>query len=135
MPRLSVWFVRAALAYLAAGFTLGQLMLFHKGIPLHPAVFRLLPAHIEFLLVGWMVQFAIGVAYWILPRYTKPPKRGSVPVGWLAFGLLNAGVMLAGLGAVFAAPAWVLLAGRAAEAGGTALFAILAWPRVKPLGK
>jgi hypothetical protein len=33
MPRLSVWFVRAALVYLALGFTCGALLLAHKACP------------------------------------------------------------------------------------------------------
>jgi hypothetical protein len=32
MPRLSVWFIRMALLYLLAGFTLGALLLAHKGL-------------------------------------------------------------------------------------------------------
>lgn len=55
MPRLSVWYTRFALLYLALGFTLGGLMLYNKGVPLHPALWSLLPAHIEFLLMGWMM--------------------------------------------------------------------------------
>ena len=45
MPRLSVWFIRSALLYLLLGFTLGGLMLWNKGLPIHPVLWRLLPAH------------------------------------------------------------------------------------------
>ena len=55
--------------YLALGMTVGALLLFHKGIPLHPALWRWLPPHLEFLLVGWTLQLAMGVAFWILPRF------------------------------------------------------------------
>jgi len=38
MPRLSVYLIRTALLYLAAGFTFGGLMLFNKGLPFAPAL-------------------------------------------------------------------------------------------------
>jgi hypothetical protein len=126
--------LRAALVYLAAGFTFGGLLLFHKGIPLHPAVWRLLPAHIEFLLFGWTVQLVMGMAFWILPRFSREPRRGNVPLAWAAFALLNLGVWLAGLGPAFSASALLPALGRAAELLAAAAFALHAWPRVKAAG-
>ena len=131
MPRLSVWMVRASLVYLGVGFTLGALMLANKGVPLHPALWALLPLHIEMLLVGWVVQLAMGVAFWILPRFRGGrPRAGLV---WLAFVLLNVGLLAAG------SAAWLggrsaAAAGRALELGAVAAFAVHAWPRVKPPG-
>ena len=60
MPRLSIWFIRSALIYLALGFTFGALLLANKGFPIIPEIWRLLPAHIELLLVGWTLQLAMG---------------------------------------------------------------------------
>lgn len=132
MPRLSCWFIRAAFLYLVLGFTFGGLILFHKGIPLHPGLWRLLPAHIEFLLFGWTVQLVMGVGFWIFPRFWR--SRGNEKPAWLAFGLLNLGVWLAGMGPVVSAPPLVSLVGRLAEAGAAAAFVIHAWPRIKPPG-
>jgi len=131
MPRPSIWLIRSALIHLALGFTLGGLMLWNKGMPIHPLLWRLLPTHMEFLLLGWTVQFAMGVAYWILPRFYT--YRGNVRAVWLAFILLNGGVWLAGPGATLGAPGWVLLVGRLCEVAAAAAFAVNAWPRVKPL--
>ncbi|MBK8048977.1 MAG: hypothetical protein IPK16_18795 [Anaerolineales bacterium] len=130
MPRLSVWFVRASLIYLMVGFTLGALLLANKGVFLHPLVWRLLPAHIELLLMGWVVLLALGVAFWILPRWQT--KRGNEKPAWAALLLINLG-----LWCVIAA-AWLpgyddlLWWGRSLEALGVAAFAFHAWPRVKP---
>ena len=132
MPRLSCWFIRAALLYLAVGITIGSLILFHKGIPFYPFIWRLLPLHIEFLLFGWTVQLVMGVAFWIFPRFWR--SRGDERPAWLAFGLINLGVWLAGAGLMLGAPAWIILIGRLAEAGAAAAFAWHAWPRVKPPG-
>ena len=130
MPRLSVWFVRTALAYLALGLTLGMLLLWNKGIPLDPQVWRLLPAHIEFLLMGWTVQLALGVAFWILPRWQT--QRGDVRPAWLAFVLLNVGIWCVVLGGWLSLPDGVVAFGRVCEAAAAGAFALHAWPRVKP---
>jgi hypothetical protein len=130
MPRLSAWFVRAALIYLALGFTLGMLLLANKGIPLSPTIWQLLPAHIEFLLIGWTVQLALGVAFWILPRWQT--QRGDVRPAWFAFLLLNVGIWCVVLTSWLNLPAWVLSFGRVCEAAAAGAFALHAWPRVKP---
>jgi hypothetical protein len=132
MPRLTVWFVRAALFHLLLGFTLGGLLLFHKGLPFDFSLWLVLPAHIEFLLVGWMAQLIFGVAFWILPRLSSGPPRGNENLAWLAFGLLNAGVWLAGVGASLPA---IALAGRSSEAMAALIFGITVWPRVKAFGR
>ncbi|MFN3331216.1 MAG: hypothetical protein ACK47M_01730 [Caldilinea sp.] len=130
MPRLSVWFVRAALIYLTLGFTFGGLMLANKGVPIHPLIWRLLPSHIEFLLFGWTIQLAFGVAFWILPRWQT--QRGNVRPAWAAFLLLNGGIWLVVAGSWFNWPAWTLVSGRLLETAAVAAFAWHAWPRVKP---
>jgi heme/copper-type cytochrome/quinol oxidase subunit 1 len=135
MPRLSIWFIRSALVYLALGFTFGGLMLFTKGIPAFPILWILLPAHIEFLLTGWTVQLVMGMAFWILPRLHAAPKRGNEKIAWSAYLLINAGMALVVLAAYIPGGQWLLLAGRAAQAGSVALFALQAWPRVKGFGE
>lgn len=133
MPRLSCWLIRASLLYLALGFSLGALLLFHKAIPVHAILWRVLPAHIEFLLMGWTLQLAMGVAFWILPRFLQGPERGNTVAVWVAFSLLNVGVLLVGVGWTVGAPALIPFLGRLAEAGAAVAFAVHAWPRVKPL--
>lgn len=133
MPRLSVWFIRLALLYLAIGFTLGALMLANKGLAFAPALWRLRPAHIELLLVGWTVQLAMGVAYWILPRFQS--SRGDVRPVWLALVLLNAGLLLASVSVVVDLGGWNMAASRTAELAAVAAFAWHAWPRIKAIGQ
>ena len=128
MPRLSVWFIRSALLYLSVGVSLGGLMLWNKGVPVHPAIWRLRPAHIEFLLLGWSVQLLFGVAYWILPRFRA--KRRKSKLVWFAFWLLNAGIWLVVVSSLIE-PTALRPAGRLMETGAVVAFAIHAWPRVK----
>ncbi len=131
MPRLTVWFVRASLLYLLAGFTLGALMLAQDGISYDPAILAVLPVHIEFLLVGWLVQLAMGVAFWIFPRFGLglPGSRGNETLIWAAFWLLNGGICL------FAFELWfpaALFAGRLLEVAAVLLYAAGSWRRIKP---
>ncbi len=134
MIRLSVWTVRAALLYLGVGFLLGALMLAQKGMPIDPGLLRLLPLHVEFVLMGWTLQLAMGIAFWILPRFSREPRYGRQRFGWIAFALLNVGVLSAGVGQWLSAPPFIVLLGRLAELAAVAFFALHAWPRVKPAG-
>lgn len=132
MPTLTIWYIRSALLHLLLGFTFGALMLANKGIPFYPALWRLRAAHIEILLVGWIVQLALGVAYWIVPRFWEPPRRGNRLGAYLAFGLLNLGVWLIALQTIYGLPPLLAVLGRVAEAGAAVSFAAHIWPRVVP---
>lgn len=134
MPRLSVWFVRSALCYLALGVFAGAVLLAHRGVFLGAWVGRLLPVHREFLLMGWTVQLALGVAFWILPRFRTGAERGREGLAWLSYGLLNLGVMTAAIGQAIGLPPAVPLLGHTAEALAAAVFSLHAWPRVKGFG-
>lgn len=128
MSRLAI---RLALLWLAAGAGLGAWML---ALAPHRAGELLLarPLHAEGLLVGWLVQLAIGVGYWILPRRPgRPPQRGRAAGAWSAVVLLNLGVLSAGAAPWSPSPAGWTFAGRALEALAVAAFAWHALPRVR----
>ena len=129
MPRVSAWFVRASLCHLVGGFAIGALLLAAKGFPLGFDPWSLRPVHIEMLLVGWMIQLVMGVAVWIFPRFVlhRAPRRSAV-TAWLAFALLNAGVLRVSLGGS------LLAAGRVTEIGAAASFVAHLWGRVSPAG-
>src|SRR4051812_15790882 len=136
MPRLSQLMIRTALLWLAIGYSVGGLVLLNKGIPVLPWLWTLRSAHIHMLLVGWTVQLACGVAFWILPRLDARGARGNERLVWGCYAALNSAVVLGALHdplVVLAAwPGWAallmlmgLLYGLAA-----ALFVMHAWPRV-----
>jgi heme/copper-type cytochrome/quinol oxidase subunit 1 len=130
MPRLSQWLIHTAFVYLLLGFTLGALLLTHKGLPLHPALWEWLPAHMEFLLIGWIVQLTMGVAFWVLPRYWKKPRRPKEIFAQIAFVLLNLGIWLVVAGTTFQAGRGFLLTGRVVEVGAVGFFTLHAWKRI-----
>ena len=133
MPRLSVYFIRASLIYLLLGFTFGALLLANKGLMHSPAIWMLLPIHIEFDLVGWLVQLAMGVAFWILPRFSKGSARGNEELSWFAFILINAGILLVVANGMFETDGLMLI-GRVSETLALILFAFGNWRRIKPHG-
>lgn len=130
MPRLSQWYIKLSFGYLLLGFTFGALLLAHKGQPLHPSLWNWLPAHIEWLLIGWVAQLTLGVAFWILPRFWKQPRRGNPRGAVAALVLLNAGIWLVTLAAALRLPPPALAAGRLLEIGAAVAFATSAWPRI-----
>lgn len=129
MPRVSVWYLRAALLYLGVGFTIGAVMLARPGLQLPVEILLLRPLHAEMLLIGWMVQLAMGVAYWILPRFGTGPGRGKEWSAWGAVAVLNFGVLAAGLGQSFELSGMALL-GRAAEMLAAMTLGFHLWLRV-----
>ena len=95
MDRVSIFLVRAALLWLVLGFALGALML---SDALVPGTWRswFAPTHGHILFVGWFLQFAIGVGYWLLPRKRSParPEGYHETRAMVAFALLNTGLLL-----------------------------------------
>lgn len=94
MPVQSIWMIRISLGYLLIITAMGSLLLVHKVIEIHPMMWVLLPAHYEMAIWGWMVQFVLGTAYWIFPRYLNLTSRGSEPIAWMVVVLLNVGIFL-----------------------------------------
>jgi hypothetical protein len=135
MPRLSTWFVRLSLIYLSLGFTLGALIQVNQAWAFFTPIWKLLPIHIEMLLMGWFFQLAVGVAFWILPRWSSTPRpRGDERLAWLTFWLVNLGIGLIILAAITSQPLFTLL-GRFAELAGVSLFVVASWKRIKNFGK
>ena len=134
MPRLTVWMVRSALLQLGLGITLGALMLWNKGSLFDLRIWLLVSTHLELLIVGWLIQLALGVAFWVLPRFTQEPRYGNVRLGWLGFVLLNAGVLLVILSIWIGALVNLLPVGRLVELIAAALLVSVLWPRVKTFG-
>lgn len=132
MPKLSVWMVRASMLCMGIGFLFGALILFHKGIPISAWTWRLLTPHIELMIYGWTLQFVMGVAFWILPRFTAVARYGKSYLGWWSFGLLNGGLTLSAIEGWFGAGIYSTI-GRLAMLAAVVAFAVMMWPRVKPL--
>ncbi len=130
MPGLSVWYVRTALVYLALGLTFGMLMLWHKGMPIHPALWALLPAHIEFLLLGWTLRIGLRRRLWILPRFRT--KTGQCAAGLAGLCAAQRRHLAGHARSVAGQAGEVGTWGASSEGFAVIAFALHAWPRIQP---
>ena len=120
-------FIRASLAWFAAGVSLGLAMTVHPAW----AVYR--TAHLHMNLLGFVSMMIFGVAYHVIPRLSGNPlesPRLAVVHWWLA----NVGLATFVLGlmllpnTMFATPARVVVAvGGLLSTAGAYIFAFLIW--------
>lgn len=132
MPDQAVWMIRLSFVSLFIAVLLGGLLLIHKAVPIHPAFWGLLPVHFELAIWGWLVQFVMGTAYWIFPRFMKGEARGSSNIAWIMIILLNTGliILVAAQLPLFDWLNYTGLIGRGFILGSIILFGFLIWFRV-----
>lgn len=97
MPPIARTFVKASLVYFFVAFLLGALMMLDRWLVFSRWLRVLYTSQLHLLVVGWITQLAIGVAYWIFPRFLKeqdPRPRGSDALAWFVLATLNAGLLL-----------------------------------------
>lgn len=135
MPRVSVWLIRLSLLYLMIGISIGALLLTHKAIPISPKLWTLLPIHIELLVFGWIIQFTLGTAYWMLPRFLISKGRGNGSLAILMVVVLNVGIWLVIASNLFIDLTYLAFYGRVLETLAVLLFASLHWRRIVSYAK
>lgn len=97
MPPIARTFVKAAFAYFVAAFLLGALMMLDRWLSFSRWLKVVYLSQLHLLVVGWITQLAIGVAYWMFPRFLKeqtPHPRGSDALAWAVLVCLNLGLLL-----------------------------------------
>jgi len=117
-------FVKASLAWLGVGVTLGIAMAIHPSW----TVYR--TAHFHMNLLGFVAMMIFGVAYHVLPRFAGHPLR-SHQLAKAHWWLANAGLLLMTSGFVLVArgvaTAWVVAAGGLSSAAGAYAFIYNLW--------
>src|SRR5512137_1138642 len=97
MPPLVRLYIRTAFVYFVAGFLLLALMTLDGWLNLGRWFGAAYLSQLHLLVVGWITQLSIGVAYWMFPRFLKednPHPRGSDALAWAVYICLNAGLVL-----------------------------------------
>jgi cbb3-type cytochrome oxidase subunit 1 len=125
MERYVLRFLRASLAWLAAGVSLGVAM------AVHPAWVIYRTAHLHMLLLGFVVMMIAGVAYHVMPRFAATPLY-SPRLATCHFVLANTGLALLAAGFVVrfhaaTAGAWLLGIGGTLSAAGAYTLAWNLW--------
>lgn len=130
MPTPSRWMIRLALIYLIAGMAMGAMLLIHKAYPITPAVWMLLPIHIEVTIFGWIIQLTLGTAYWMFPRFIEGRPRGRPMFAGGMVLALNLGILLVIIDTLIMVPFPLQLLGRVLELMAVGLFIFLHWNRI-----
>ena len=137
MPQLTRLFIKSALIYLFLALIAGVLITARPVLGLPSAVAAIGPVYFHLLMVGWVTQFILGVAYWMFPKYSRDAPRGRDWLTWATFLLLNVGLLLRVVAepirAFNAAPVWGWLLAVSALLQWLAglSFVVNVWPRVK----
>lgn len=98
MPPVTRWFLKSGMLCLLAAL-LGLTMVAARPVLGGPAwLGALWPTLLHLLVMGWITQLIFGVSHWMFPRHTPEAPRGSERLMWLAWGCLNAGLLLRVLG-------------------------------------
>jgi len=121
--------IKASMLYMFAGFVIGALILISKVYPEYSSVWSLLLIHIEVSIFGWVIQFTMGTAYWILPRYLKTKSRGNPKLALAMVGMLNLGILLNLASYIEMVSSSATILGRIFEIGAVILFVFLHWNR------
>jgi hypothetical protein len=94
VPTLSRWFIKAGLIYFVLGLSTATLVVAQPILNLPGQLVVLRPVYLHLLMVGWITQLIMGVAYWMFPKKSKEHPRGNERLGWLVFVALNLGLIL-----------------------------------------
>jgi cbb3-type cytochrome oxidase subunit 1 len=118
-------FLKASLAWLSAGVTLGVAMAAYPNW----TIYRL--AHVHMVMLGFVTMMIYGVAYHVIPRFAGFPlysRRAAGAQWWVSnvgLALMVGGFMVRGHGAALGT--LVLAVGGTLSAAGAYLFAFVLW--------
>lgn len=130
MPLPSRWMIRCSFIYLLVGFLIGAILLINKAYPTFPQIWILLSIHIEILIFGWIIQFTLGTAYWILPKSRVKPANCDHHLAMIIPIALNLGILLNVNDHLFRFYEHAWMIGRSLELVAVILFFALHWQRV-----
>jgi hypothetical protein len=125
---------------LLAGVVAGALYWAEVRWSIWPPLAALNPVYIHLLVVGWLTQFIFAVMYWMFPIISKSSLRGDPRPAWVAFILLNLGLILRAV-----CEPWRAISPTSVNATGLVISAVLqvaasylivwvCWPRIRERG-
>ncbi len=137
MPRLTRYFIKTSLLYLALALVLGVLLAARLALDLPAEFAALSPVFFHVFMVGWVAQLIFGMLFWMLPKHSKERPRGNETLVWSAYLLINIGLVLRIIGEPLNAwqanqgLGWLLALSALLQLLGGWAFILNAWPRVR----
>ncbi len=98
MPRLTRYFIKTAFIDLAVALLLGVLLAAQAAFDLPAEIAALSPVFFHLFMVGWVTQLIFGMLFWMLPKYSRERPRGDERLAWVAYVLINVGLVLRAIG-------------------------------------
>ena len=135
MPVIVRWYLRTALVMFVLALVVGVAQNLGSMLPSLPP--GLTQVYFHLLMVGWVTQFILGVAIWMLPKYSQEKPRGNESLSWATYILLNTGLLVRAFGEPLSglypgtAWGWMLVFSAFLQWLAGLLFVINAWRRVK----
>lgn len=135
MPAIVRWYLKTALVMFVLALLVGVAQNLSGLLPFIPS--SLTPVYFHLLMVGWVTQFILGVAIWMLPKYSQEKPRGIDGLSWSTYFLLNIGLLIRVICEPFNAFSpgtiwgWLLVFSAFLQWLAGLLFVINAWKRVK----
>ena len=135
MPVIVRWYLRTALVMFVLALVVGVVQNLSGLLPSLPP--GLTPVYFHLLMVGWVTQFILGVAIWMLPKYSQEKPRGIETLSWVTYILLNTGLLVRAFGEPLTelnpgtAWGWMLVFSAFLQWLAGLLFVINTWRRVK----
>jgi hypothetical protein len=95
------------------------------------------PVYLHLIVLGWLTQLIMGVAYWMFPKFSKETPRGNAKLAWAVYILLNLGLVLRSIGEPLAmlnptsGYGWILVTASLCLLIAGWVFIVNTWTRVK----
>lgn len=98
MPTLTRLYIKTSLLYFVAALAVAVLLAAGNLWDL-PLLFATLgPPYLHLLLLGWISQLIMGIAFWMFPKFSREAPRRSERLALAVYLLLNGGLLLRAVG-------------------------------------
>jgi cbb3-type cytochrome oxidase subunit 1 len=137
MPTLTRWYLKSALIFFILALLAAFLQAIQNIVTVPAFINALGPVYIHLFLVGWVTQLIFGVVFWMFPKHSLERPRGSQPLGWATFWLLNLGLILRAAGEPIMATqpssfvGWILVVSALLQWLAGIFFFVNTWGRIK----
>lgn len=128
MPLISRLFIKTGILYFLAASSLLIVDTWRSD-----GLYWMTPTWLHLFVLGWISHLIFGVAGWMFPKQSKQLPRGRQTLGFVGFGLLNAGLLVRAVWEPWTTTSrpMALLVSAVAQWLGAVFLVAWIWPRVR----